>query len=101
MKKAFRKPDFFLIILCSLWLLIFPAYLRYSTLDDFDIAPPFPCLKNIDQDDSILNSEKKEKILELTFSINHIFITKLFYPRVPNFLHQLPLLNLKSLILRC
>jgi hypothetical protein len=101
MKKVFKKLKFLLIILCSLWLLISAAYLHYSTLDDFDIAPPFPCLKNIDQDDSILNSEKKEKVLELTFSINHIFITKLILPWVPNFLHQLPPLNLKSLILRC
>jgi len=101
MKKTLKKFKFLPIIYWSFWLLIFPAYLYYSTLDDLDVASPHKCFKKIDQEDSILSSEKKEKILGLIFFIKHVFKTTFFLERVPSFSLQLLPLNSRSLILRC
>lgn len=101
MKNAFKKSKYFLIMLFSSWFLIFPAYLNFSTLDDLDLTYPYLCFEKIDQEDSIPNSEKKEKILELIFFIKHILIDHLSLTRVPNFPYPLPALNSELLILRC
>jgi hypothetical protein len=101
MKKVSEKFKYFLIVLFSFWFLIFPAYLYFSTLDDLDIAPFYTRFENIDQEDSIPSSEKKENILALTFFIKHILIAHLSLARIPNLSYQLPTLNSKSLILRC
>jgi hypothetical protein len=99
MKKTSEKFKYFLIILFSFWILIFPAYLYFSIVDDLDMVSLYTCIKNIDQEDSILNSEKKEMIL--TFLIKHILISRLPLVRISNLSNQLPTLNFKSLILRC
>jgi hypothetical protein len=66
-KNTSEKSDYFLIILFSFWILIFPTYLSSSTLDDLYIASFYTCTENIDQQDSIPGSEEKETISILTF----------------------------------
>jgi hypothetical protein len=101
MKKTSEKSKYFLIILFSLWILIFPAYLYFSILDDLDIVSFDTCIENIDQEDSIPILEKKQMILILTFFIKDILIAHLPLGGIPNLSNQLPTLNSKSLILRC
>jgi hypothetical protein len=101
MKKVSKKFKYFLMILFSFWFVIFPAYLYFSILDNSDLAAPYPCFKNGDQEDSILSPKKKEKILESTFSIGHIFLDHLSLAQVSHPSFRPPLLKSKSLILRC
>ena len=101
MGKTSKESRYFLIMLFSCWVLIFPTYLSFSTLDGLDIASFYTCIEDIDQGDSIPSSEKKETILILTFYIKHILIAHLPFVRIPNLSYQLPSLNSKSLILRC
>jgi len=89
------------MILFSFWFVIFPAYLYFSILDNSDLAAPYPCFKNGDQEDSILSPKKKEKILESTFSIEHIFLDHLSLAQVSHPSFRPRLLKSKSLILRC
>ena len=100
MKKTSEESKYFLIILFSFWILTFPN-LSFATLDELDIASFNTCIENIDQEDSIPSSEKKETILILTFYIKHVLIAHLPFVRIPNLSYQLPSLNSKSLILRC
>ena len=101
MKKVSEKSKYFLIIFFSFWFLIFPAYLCFSILDDSDITPSYPVFGTIDQEDSIANSGEKENILELTFFMKNALIAHFSLAWVPNLSYQLPVLNSKSLILRC
>jgi hypothetical protein len=101
MKSLYQKSIFSLIVLFSFWFLILPAYLNFSILDDSDMTPFYACFENIDQGNSITTLDKKEKILILTFFIEHTLIANFSRDRVPNLSYQLPTLNSKSLILRC
>ena len=101
MGKTSKESRYFLILLFSCWVLIFPTYLSFSTLDGLDIASFYTCIEDIDQGDSIPSSEKKETILVSTFCIKHILMACLPSVRIPNLLYQLTSLNSKSLILRC
>ena len=102
MKKASEEFKYFLIILFSLWFLIFPAYLYFSILDDSDMTPSYPSIGKIDQEDSILASGEKEKILESDLFTKHTLIAHLFPAMIPYLSCQFPAsLNAKSLILRC
>ncbi len=96
-----EKSKCFAIVLLSLCLIIFPAYLNFSILGDSEITPSNPVLEEIDQDDPILSSEKGKKIFNLTFFIQHILIVQSFLVWVLSILDQPPTLNSKSLILRC
>ncbi len=100
-KDVSRKSRPLLIALFSFWFAIFPAYLCFSILDNSDLAAPYPCFKNEDQEDSILSPKKKEKILESTFSIEHIFLDHLSLAQVSHPSFRPPFLKSKSLILRC
>jgi hypothetical protein len=101
MEKRSEKPKYVLLILFSFWILIFPAYLYFSTLDDLDIVSFCTYIGNIDQEDSIPSLEKKEKIVVLTVHIKHIVIAHLPFVRIPNLSYQLPSLSSKALVLRC
>jgi hypothetical protein len=81
--------------------MILPAYLNFSILDDSDIAPSYPVIERIDQDDSILCLEKKQWIFKFTFSAKHIPKTLPLFARVSGLLDQSPGLNSTSPILRC
>ena len=81
--------------------MIFPAYLYFSTIDNSDITPSHPVFGKIDQEDSILSSGQKEKILGLTFFIEHFIETNVVHEEIPSCSPQLPPLNSNSLILRC
>ncbi len=101
MKIFFKESKYFLIMLLTYWFMILPAYLNSSILDDSDIAPFYPVIGKIDQDDSILCSEKKQKILELTFFARHIPFSLPLFEWVSGPLDQSPGSDLKSPILRC
>ncbi len=101
MGRISKKFKLFLIVLFSFWILIFPAYIYFSTLGDSDITSYYPVFGTNDQEDSISCSEKKDTILILTFFIKHIAIAQLSLSLIPNLSYQLPTLNSKSLILRC
>ncbi len=94
-----ERSKCFAIVLLSFCLIIFPAYLDFSILEDSDITPLSPVLETIDLDDSILSSE--EKIFELTFFIQHILIVQCFLAWVRNLFDQPPALNSTLPILRC
>jgi hypothetical protein len=101
MKKASEEFKYFLIILFSLWFLIFPAYLYFSILDDSDITPSYPLFEKNDQEDSIPISGEKGDILELTFFIKHVLIDHLSLVWVTNLSYHLTPLNSRSMILLC
>jgi len=100
MVERYKGFQVLLIIGVSSWLLIFPAYLHFSALDEVDIIPPHPCFKNIDQDDSIVTAEKEKasgfSLIVETFAGNGFFIegVTIFFPQISN-------QYLKSLVLRC
>ena len=96
-----KKPRSFVIALLSFCLIILPAYLNFSILDDSDITPSYPVIEKIDQDDSILSPEQREEIFNLTFFVKHILIAQRFLAWVSNPLDQPSALNSRSLILRC
>jgi len=100
MKKISENGKYLLIVLFSLWFLIFPAYLHFSIIDGSDITPSCALFEIIDDDDSIPITEEKE-ILELTFSIKCALITHPSLAWFPNLSYQLPELDSKPLILRC
>jgi hypothetical protein len=101
MKKISEKSQCFLIVLFSFLFLVLPAYLYLSTLDDLEIASPYCYFKNIDQEDSILSSEK-EKIFKLTFFIECTYIVLPSSSWGLNLFSKLPAsLNPKPLVLRC
>ncbi len=101
MKKISETSKVFLIVLFSLWFIALPAYLHFSTLDNSDLNPPYPCLRSIDQAGSVLGSKKKEKILQSPFLGEHTFMAHLSPMRGPNCFYQLPTMTLKTPILRC
>ncbi len=101
MRKTSKKYERCLILLFSFWFLIFPAYLNFTILDDSDMTPSYPAIGKIDQEDLILGSGEKGKILVSALSTEHIYIAHPSLVWVPNLLNQLPVLNSKSLILRC
>ena len=96
-----EKPRCFVIALLSFSLMILPAYLSFSILDDSDITPSYPVFENIDQDDSILGPEQREEIFNSTFSVKHIFIAQPFLAWVSNLSDHPSASNSRSLILRC
>lgn len=96
-----EKPRCFVIALLSFCLIIFPAYLNFSIMDDSDITPSYPVFEKSDQDDSILSPEQREEIFNLTFIVKHILIAQLFLGWVSNLPDQPSALNSRSLILRC
>jgi len=101
MKKAFKKSECFLIVLFSCWFLVLPAYLNFSILDDSDITPSYPAIAKLVQENLILGSGEKGKILASTLSAEHIPVAHPSLAWVPNLLSCPPLLNAISLILRC
>ena len=101
MKETSKTSKYFLFISAFFWILILPTYVSFSTLDDLDIVSFYACIENIDQEDSIPSSEKKEIILILTFNIKHILIAHLPFLSISNLSYQLSSLDSKSLILRC
>ena len=100
MKKTSEESKYFLIILFSFWILTFPN-LSFATLDDLDIASFYVCIENIDEENSILRSEKNEMISIFNSYIEHTLIAHLPLVWIPNLSNQLRTLNSKSLILRC
>lgn len=100
MKGVSRKSKPLLIALFSFWFTIFPAYLCFSILDNSDLAAPYPCFANSDQEDSIFSPKKKEKSLESTFFIKHTYLNHLSLVQVSHPSFQLPRLNSTWLILR-
>jgi len=76
MKETSNKSKYFLIISASFWILILATYLSFSTLDDLDIVSFYACIENIDQEDSIPSSEKKEiicnSLAKLSVSQNYL-----------------------------
>jgi len=101
MKKAFKRSECFLIVLFSCWFLVVPAYLNFTLLDDSDMTPSYPAIGKIDQEELILGSAEKEKILGSAFSAEHIYIVHLSLALVSRVLIQPPPLDATSLILRC
>ena len=101
MEMFSKKSKCFVTALLSFCLIMLPAYLNFSILDDSDITPSYPVFEKIDQDDSILNPEQREDIFNLTFFVKHIPIAQPFLAWVSNLLDQPSALNSKSLILRC
>jgi hypothetical protein len=101
MKSVSQNREFGFVLMFS-WLLIFPACLYfYTSFDDSNIDLPYSCFKNIDEEDSILSTEKKGNILELSLNIEYTHKVSSL-ARFPNFLIQLPIpLNLQFPILRC
>ena len=96
-----KKPRSFVIALLSFCLIILPAYLNFSILDDSDVTPSDPVFEKIDPDDSILSPEQREEIFNLTFFVKHVLIPQPFLAWVSNLLDQPSALNSRSLILRC
>ena len=96
-----EKPRCFVIALLSFSLMILPAYLSFSILDDSDITPSYPVFEKIDQDDSILSPEQREEIFNLTFAVKYILIAQPFLAWVSNLLDQPSALKSRSLVLRC
>ena len=96
-----KKSKCFVIALLSFCLIILPAYLNFSILDDSDVTPSYPVFEKIDQDDSILNPEQREDIFNLTFFVKHILMARPFFAWVSSLLDQPSALNSRSLILRC
>ncbi len=101
MEMLSQKSKCFVIALLSFCLIILPAYLNFSILDDSDITPSYPVFEKIDQDDSILSPEQRKEIFNLTFFVKHILIVQHFLAWVSNLSDQPSALNSKSLILRC
>ena len=101
MKKAFKKSECFLIVLFSCWFLVLPAYLNFTVLDDSDMTPYYPAIGKTDQENLVLGSGEKGKILGSALSTEPIYIAHLSLAWVPNFLSQPPVLNAISPILRC
>jgi hypothetical protein len=101
MEMLSKKSKCFVIALLSFCLIILPAYLSFSILDDSDVTPSYPVFEKIDQDDSILSPEQREEIFNLTFFVKHILIAQPFLAWVSNLSDQSSALNSKSLILRC
>ena len=99
MKKVSRRSEAFLIVLLSFSFLVFPAYLNFSILDDSDMTPSYLVFGKADQEESLLNTERKEKILP--FFIEHGLVAHFFLARILNHSDQLPALNSESLVLRC
>ncbi len=100
-KNISENAKCFLMVLFAFWFLIFPAYLHFSIIDNSDLLPSYPLFGKFDQEDSILISGEKEKILQLTFSIKYALITHLSLAWAPNLSYQLPALDSKPPILRC
>ena len=96
-----EKSRRFPIVLLSFWFLLFPAYLDFSILDDSDMTPSYPALGKIDQDDLILSSENREKILKSTVFTKDVLKPQPILTWISNPLDQFPVLNSKPLILRC
>ena len=100
MKDVSRNSKPLLIALLSFWFAIFPAYLCFSILDNSDLAAPYPCLTNSDQEDSISSSKKKEKNLESTFFKKHTHWGPLSLVQVSHPSFYLPRLNSTPRVLR-
>ncbi len=106
MEMLSKKSKCFVIALLSFCLIILPAYLNFSILDESDITLSYPVLAENDQDDSIPSSQKGRQIFKLIFSIEHISIEHIliaqpFLAWVPNLLDQPSAFDPKSPILRC
>jgi len=81
--------------------MIFPAVLDSSILDDSDISPSYPVLGKTDQDESILSSRKREKIVKSALFIRNTLNPQPVLGWISNLLDQCPTSNSKSLVLRC
>jgi hypothetical protein len=100
MVERYKGFQILLIVGVSFWLLVFPAYLHFSILDESDLTSCHPCFKNMDQDDSIVTAENEKisgfNLIVETFAGSGFFIegVSIFFPQMSN-------QYLKSLVLRC
>lgn len=100
-KRAPDKSKTFMIALFSLWMVIHPAYLFFSILDESDLSAPYPCFKNMDQEDFIPAFKKKERPFEFVSLIRHVLVPHWSIGLILTPQYILPLLHSPIAVLRC
>lgn len=92
-----------LAIVLSLWYVVLPAYAYFVFLDNSDLNPSYPCIKNADEGDSMACPKKREKVLDSPFTVKYVHFEQTSALEIfdPLFGPQLPPLKSTSLILRC
>jgi hypothetical protein len=100
-QSLFKRTQFFLIIVITLWFVAFPVYLYLSALDDLSEISPCLSFKAVDEDNSVAMVDHKEKILIPTFEAKKHSEVIFFFESTRNFYPNGFDSCSKQLILRC
>jgi len=100
MNNNFQKGQILVSLIISIWILIIPVYLHFSSFDELEIPSSPPCVRNMDQEDPIV-TEERMKLSGFNVISKDLFKTSFRIDRILDFFPQISSLNLKSLVLRC
>ena len=91
----------FLVIIMSLLLVVWPAYLQYNDLIEIDFLSPDPTFENLDPDNLLTDKQERTEIFVPTFCPAISFFSFFYIGHLPRYSFQDFPSDRSIFVLRC